>query len=130
MKKHILYFCLMIFIAIGCQKTGETAEISTDDGKKWLVNPEMARHFEAMEADVSSFKSDDNIITLQSRLKDDIAQLTSKCTMEGQSHDELHKWLVPFIETVNVMHDQDPADVIDNLTNQFENYHTYFEPAP
>jgi len=130
MKKHVVYICLAMFVAFGCQKPVKTDEIASDNGKKWLVNPEMALHFEAMEAEITNFKSGEDIAMLQSRIKNNIAEVTATCTMKGQSHDELHKWLVPFIETVNAMQDQDPQATIKNLSEQFKNYHLYFESAP
>lgn len=131
MKKNFVYICLAMIAAIGCQKPAVEADvIASDHGKKWQVNHEMAVHIEAMETDIANFKTGDDLTVLQTRLKNNISELTSKCTMTGQSHDELHKWLLPFIETVNSMEEQGPKAFVENLKVQFENYHRYFESAP
>lgn len=126
--KNLIYSFLILLAAAGCQKSAsEPAEIELDNGKKWQVNTEMAAHIEAMETDVANYRSGDDITQLQTSLKENISQLSSKCTMEGKAHDELHKWLVPFIETVNEMQEENPDSSIKKLGNRFGNYHYYFE---
>lgn len=121
--KNIVY--LLVLLAIGCQNN-QTSDITLNDGQKWQVNREMALHFEAMEADIAKFQTGDDLAELQSRLKTNISDLTTKCTMKGQAHDELHKWLVPFIDEVNAMQTDNPTGAIEKLRGQFDNYHLYF----
>jgi CII-binding regulator of phage lambda lysogenization HflD len=35
---------------------------------------------------------------LSNKIKKHLDVLTSSCTMTGQGHDELHKWLLPFLD--------------------------------
>ena len=142
MKKYIVYLCIASLTLSGCKKDADgvglksasSTEIPADpnglslnDEQKWIVNREMGSHFEAMESDIRNFIPSDDIVALQSRLQDNISQLTSKCTMKGQAHDELHKWLVPVIKTVETMDVQNPEEIIETLKEQFETYHLYFE---
>jgi len=82
--------------------------IELNNGKKWKVDSNMMTHIKQMESDVKTTTSAKNkdFSTLNTQLLKGIAALTSNCTMTGQAHDELHKWLVPFIGTVNEFNDK------------------------
>ncbi len=51
--------------------------------------------------------------------------------MSGISHDELHKWLHPHLQLVaaleNAENEQDANSIIEQLSQSFALYHTYFE---
>lgn len=72
-------------------------------GEKWSVVDHMLAHIRNMEKDVSTFSKSNSkeYEALASRLGNHIELLTSNCTMTGQAHDELHKWLLPFIDLVD-----------------------------
>jgi hypothetical protein len=57
--------------------------------------------------------------------------LTSDCTMKGQAHDELHKWLLPFIDLVDVFSKSETEQVAqDNLQEikaSFVEFNKYFQ---
>jgi len=77
--------------------------IVLDNGEKWVVVPEMLAFIRTMEKAVADFSENkrpttEDYTALAVLLDENIRELTSNCTMEGQAHDELHKWLVPFIE--------------------------------
>jgi hypothetical protein len=50
--------------------------------------------------------------------------------MQGQAHDELHKWLVPFIELVNDFANYEDETVakhqIKKMASTFEAFNAYF----
>ncbi|MFD1550778.1 hypothetical protein DNU06_05740 [Putridiphycobacter roseus] len=115
MKTKILILTTALFILTSCgdnkptiNKQESLEKIATENpyglvlnqGKKWQVNPEMMQHVKSMEADIKSY-ADKNLSTyseLGKKLNGHIRGLTSSCTMKGQSHEELHKWLLPFID--------------------------------
>jgi hypothetical protein len=74
-----------------------------------------------MEKAVSSFegKQSEDYTALAKTIDDNLIELTSSCTMEGQAHDELHKWLVPFIEL------SEQFDVATELAEQEKIYHDF-----
>ena len=81
---------------------GEEA-IVLDGDKKWVVVPKMMGFIRIMETGVEEFSLYENPTSkdyqeLAILIDKNIRELTSNCTMEGQAHDELHKWLLPFIE--------------------------------
>lgn len=111
----------------------EDITILLNDGKKWKVVESMLVYIRNMEAGVNDFEdnSERDYPRLAKSIDENIRELTSNCTMEGQAHDELHKWLVPFIEL------SEEFDVATELADQeriynefkasFEVFHTYFE---
>jgi hypothetical protein len=80
--------------------------IVLDNGKKWKVVPEMMIYIKKIEGDIIAFEKTKqvagikNYSELATKVQKNIDLLTSKCTMEGPAHDELHKWLLPFMQDV------------------------------
>ncbi len=68
---------------------------------------------------------------LGTRLSGQVNELTSSCTMDGQAHDELHKWLLPFIHTINHLKDSETDaeanEYLNDLKESFEEFNQYFE---
>ncbi len=105
-------FILTLFIAVifascqtstsGEQSHDENSAIVLNQGKKWVVVPEMMHIIRSMESDINSFSGSslEEHGALGTKLQDNLNTLTSNCTMKGQGHDELHKWLLPFLDSV------------------------------
>jgi hypothetical protein len=99
----------------------ELEAIVLDKGNKWKVIESMLIYIRNMEKAVSSFegKQSEDYTALAKTIDDNLIELTSSCTMEGQAHDELHKWLVPFIEL------SEQFDVATELAEQEKIYHDF-----
>jgi hypothetical protein len=65
------------------------------------------------------------------KLQQGIDSLTQNCTMKGEAHDELHKWLVPYMELVeefNAAEDElELNDLYQKLKESFIRFNTYFQ---
>ncbi len=101
----------------------ETDSIEFNNGAKWKVVPEMMAHIRNMESDINGFSETKHtelkdFTQLGSSLQKNIDLLTSNCTMEGKAHDELHKWLLPYIDMV---------DKLNKSKNNDEALHTFEE---
>lgn len=114
----------------------ESDAIELNNGAKWKVVPEMLQYIRYMETDVDHFfetrHSELNDFTrLGGSLKKNIDLLTSNCTMEGKAHDELHKWLLPYIAKVDELNQSKNSDeashIFDELKSSFKTFNTYFE---
>lgn len=111
----------------------ETKDIVLDNGEKWVVDAEMMIHIRNMEKDIEAFKTSEekNYNVLASQLESNIELLTSNCTMEGQAHDELHKWLIPYIETVEAFSestkDNGAAEQLEYIEKYFMTFNQYFK---
>ena len=47
--------------------------------------------------------------------------------MKGQAHDELHKWLLPYIDLVEAFSTDKSADNFTAIQNSFSTFNTYFQ---
>jgi hypothetical protein len=86
-----------------------------------------------MERDINSFdpKSENDYKVLAKNIDKNIDLLVSSCTMKGQSHDELHKWLVPFIDLSKEFSEskteQEFAANLEKIKVSFVTFNTYFK---
>jgi hypothetical protein len=89
----------------------------------------MMEHIRNMENDIVAFtnKSDKNYTQLASKLKANLDLLTSNCTMKGQAHDELHKWLVPYIDLVDSLEKENTDEQFKAIQHSFETFNQYFK---
>lgn len=103
------------------------------NGQRWKVNEEMKPHVEQGMAILNDFLSKEggSHKQLADDLKEQNNNLIRSCTMDGQSHDELHKWLLPHIELVKELSEaeseQEVTDVLNRLKASYEIYTTHFE---
>lgn len=108
-------------------------EITLNNGKKWKVDEEMIVFIRNMETSINEFEDETqkDYIALAQVIDENIRELTSNCTMEGQVHDELHKWLVPFIglsEEFDVATNAvEQERIYQKFKSSFEVFNTYFE---
>jgi len=117
--------------------THETSEaMMLNDGEKWHVDENMMVFIRAMENDVNSISvpSEEACTELVEKLNENIGELTSNCTMTGKAHDELHKWLVPYMnlvksleENANDQDDKGMGNACSNLMRSFDTFNSYFE---
>ncbi len=107
--------------------------IELNDGEKWKVNEEMKPFIINGEALVDKFITDKSTDykKLAKDLKEQNQSLISSCTMDGKSHDELHKWLLPHLElTEELSEAKDENEAIEKIKElklSFEEFHKYFE---
>ena len=111
----------------------ENLGIELNNGAKWKVDENMMVHIKNIENDIISFAGTEKkeYKLLAEKLQSNIDLLTSNCTMKGQAHDELHKWLVPYIELVDVLSEnQDSTDAVShfqNIEKSFLLFNQYFQ---
>lgn len=110
----------------------EATEISLNSGEKWLVNAEMKPFVLESETAVQRYEAGEfEYHQLAAMLEENNNSLISSCTMEGVSHEELHKWLHPHLEMTKELKEaksQEEADAaVEQLRVSFETYHEYFQ---
>ena len=110
--------------------------IELNNGAKWKVVPEMMEYIKNMESDVKHFGETQHteltdFMQLGASLQKNIELLTSNCTMEGKAHDELHKWLLPYIDMVDKFSKSKNSDVathsFQEIEASFKLIHIYFD---
>lgn len=108
----------------------ESEAILLNNGEKWKVVENMSGYIRNMEKAINEFEGDD-YPALAKIIDENIRELTSNCTMEGQAHDELHKWLLPFIELSEEFDVATELEEREKIYREFKAsfkvYNTYFE---
>lgn len=149
MKIFLVLFLMTIFLS--CQPTEEkkepqkaqeesneeihehsSDELQLNEGKKWKVDDSMMVHLRNMSSSLLTFRLNEHTShKLADSLQINIELLTSNCTMKGAAHDELHKWLIPFIDKVNdfakVKTENEAAELYKELVKSFDTFNQFFE---
>ncbi len=153
MKKKIILIPAIALFLFSCgnasnEKSEDLSEIETHDehhhddeseaielnnGEKWTVDANMLTHIRNMENDVVSFAKVEqkDYKSLGEKLQSNIDLLTSNCTMKGKAHDELHKWLLPYIDLVKELSeakDETEAEKqFQSIQTSFTTFNQYFQ---
>ncbi len=115
------------------QHNDEMQNIELNNGEKWKVDTNMITHIRNMENDIISFSTVEkkDFKLLSKKLQANIDLLTSNCTMKGKAHDELHKWLLPYIDMVKklseVKDETEATKQFENIQNSFTTFNQYFQ---
>ena len=141
-KKTIIIAPLISLLLFSCSNTAsqkehqhntETQIIELNNGEKWKVDDNMLVHIRNMENDVHAFTTTEqkNYGLLADKLQKNIDLLTSDCTMKGKAHDELHKWLLPYIDLVKELSENEDqteaAKQFENIQTSFKTFNQYFQ---
>lgn len=111
----------------------EMHELVLNDGEKWKVNEEMMPHVRKMESDLKAFSAEKqkDYKAIAEKLQANINLLITSCTMDGKSHDELHKWLHPLIGYVKELQETDDESeakkYMDKINHSMIVFNKYFE---
>ncbi|MCA4809781.1 hypothetical protein IF128_08510 [Empedobacter stercoris] len=107
--------------------------IELNNGEKWKVNEEMKPFVSKGEELVNTYiqKNGTDYKLLAEEIKSENSKLIKSCTMQGKSHDELHKWLLPHLEIVKTLEaETDSAKAthaVTNLQQSYQDYHKNFK---
>lgn len=107
--------------------------IELNNGEKWKVKEDMTPYVQKGEALVDAYVQQKQ--TDYKKLAQDVdrqnSQLIDNCSMEGASHDALHKWLQPHLELVEQLEKEtDPEkaqQTVLQLQRSYQQYHQYFQ---
>lgn len=143
---NVIFFTLLLTIAaISCknnthQHTDQTQDMTSpvetielNDNAKWVINEEMKPFLTESETILNKYIEDGSTdyVTLAKQLKDKNSGLIKSCTMEGKSHDELHKWLHPHMELIESLQKAEDANsansIISELKQSYETFNQYFQ---
>jgi len=141
--KAIVTSIILLLLITSCTNQSGSKENSEPDkntynielvnNEKWEVNKEMMVHIKNMESNIEavSNQSSPNYEELGSKLDENIGLLTSNCMMTGKAHDELHKWLLPFIDLVRELNAADSKEEqkqsFEAIQESMNEFNTYFK---
>ncbi len=144
-KTFIISAIGLIIVGCGSQNNdrliedGSTKEISThhelalNNGEKWDVDSSMMLTLRKMEIIVNNFSGSelDDYVQHSNETSLLINELTSNCTMTGQAHDELHKWLLPFIDLNDDLVESDnisnSESMVEEQKKEIQIFNLYFK---
>ena len=115
------------------QHSNKMQTIELYNGEKWTVEANMLVHIRNMENDVISFtnQKQKDYKSLGQKLESNIELLTANCTMKGKAHDELHKWLLPYIGIVKLLSEAkdetEASKQFQNIQASFSTFNQYFQ---
>ena len=133
MYHKIIFSLLLTLFFSSCGNNSKEVGLVLDNGLKWKVNVEMMPPLEASKELISEFGTNDkkDYKVLAGKLKENNKMLISSCTMKGKSHDELHKWLHPYMALVDELENTDDINeanqVFLKIEQSFETFNQYFQ---
>ncbi|WMJ73638.1 hypothetical protein RCC89_10755 [Cytophagaceae bacterium ABcell3] len=107
--------------------------INLNGDKKWKIPDHMMTHINLIKEDIRNFegRSEEDYALLSQNIDKNIDELTKECSMEGQAHEELHKWLAPFIKSTQELSSaqdiQHASHELRRLRTALEEFNFYFE---
>lgn len=141
-----IFLSIIALFAFGCtnqtstenyesqeQSHSDSDIINLNNGEKWMVNEEMKPFILEAESILIEYIETGSVDyqTLATQLKDKNSGLIKSCTMTGESHDELHKWLHPHMDLIKDLGQESDLDkaqsIVDDLQTSFNAYHQYFQ---
>jgi hypothetical protein len=109
----------------------ETIEV--DNGQKWKVNEEMKPFVDEGKKLLNEYiRNEDNDYTgLAAALSEQDNKLIESCTMEGKSHEELHKWLHPHLDIISDLESTKDTTqakkLVEQLRASYVDFDKYFQ---
>jgi hypothetical protein len=104
-----------------------------NNDQKWKVPEDMMWEIQSQKDKVFEYQmaADTTYIQLGQELDSLCKELVTICTMEGESHNVLHEWLLPHWELIDEINAaanaQDAQSYLDELGTSFETFDIYFE---
>jgi hypothetical protein len=106
----------------------EFAPVQLDNGKKWIANTETTEGVKNMlvlvEAQLANPTAD--ISVLRESMMAEFSGIFQKCTMKGESHEQLHNFLLPLKEKLEKLKEGEAQDV-EEIKSYLSTYKNYFE---
>lgn len=151
MKKIVLSIAfLMPFLTMSCKENAHHSEanehtsaekgheehheteskaILLDNGKKWAANPETTEGVKKMTTLVETYLANNSTEAkaLHDNLETEITTIFKKCTMTGESHNQLHNFLLPLKDRLGKIETHADAETLNELKSYLTTYNTYFE---
>lgn len=107
----------------------EFAAVQLDNGKKWIANAETTEGVKNLlaliEAQLANPTSD--IKSLRDSTMAEFNGIFQKCTMKGESHNQLHNFLLPLKEKIAQMEESSDTQALEEIKSYLNTYKNYFE---
>ena len=142
---HVLILLALVLGPIACSTSNRESAgrvhskhanydaLELNQGKKWVVAEPMMVHIRNLEKQVQDFErtpgGDDAVLARE--IQENLGRLVTNCTMEGKAHDELHKWLMPFLgvsaEYAKATDPRVQQEKLQEIKESLQVFHSYFK---
>lgn len=149
MKKSFVILCLLAAL-IGCKSETkkmnsieeseveslsiiDTLSLKLNDGQKWIANIETNEGISKMDSIISTFKKSkgNDYETLGNNLAKQTGYVIKHCSMKGEPHDQLHVVLIPMLDEISVLREEDDEEknklALHNLEALISAYFEFFK---
>lgn len=102
-------------------------------GKKWISNTETHEGIIKMKTIISTFEkeSDKHYKVLGDSLAKQTSYIIKHCSMKGESHDQLHVVLIPMLDEISILREENNLDksiiALQNLERLMAAYFKFFK---
>jgi len=140
--KKVIPIVLSILFFISCKnekqeiidvKSIKIEGVQLNNNTLWKANSETTEGIKQMLKTVSNFSSDASIEdykTLKTNLETNFSEIFQKCTMKGESHEQLHNYLKPMLPMFDALESDKTSIRSSNLNilkRHLLGYTNYFE---
>jgi hypothetical protein len=101
--------------------------VQLDNGNKWIANMETTQGIETMIRVVEEESTDQNVEPLKEKLLLEFTNILTKCTMKGESHEQLHNYLLPLKADIEKLSEAPSKEELEAIKAYLLTYNNYFE---
>jgi len=115
------------------QQHSSENSIQLNNGNPWMANIETTQGIANMKKLMDNFSEKENVeayTQLKSSLEKEFGTIITECTMEGESHNQLHNYLVPMKDYFEGLASKDILKckkTYNELNKHLTEYSTYFK---
>lgn len=104
-------------------------QVKLDNGEKWIANKETNEGIDNMLAMVKKEGSKETpyYVMLRGSIDKEFNVLLEKCTMTGESHNQLHNYLLPLKAKIDKLNPNSSKEAIEEIENYLLTYYDYFK---
>lgn len=108
---------------------GEVGQVELDNGEKWQANSETTEGIDNMLLAVNNTADSEtpDYLILKDNLEKEFMVILEKCTMTGESHDQLHNYLLPLKAKYDQLETSSTKQDIEELNHYLSTYRSYFK---
>lgn len=102
-------------------------KVDLDNGRRWKANPETTEGIANMQRILTGYDPvAGDAAALKAELDEEFKLIFERCTMTGESHDQLHNYLIPIHHALADLDGNDAMDR-DAMATLLARYSDYFE---
>jgi len=154
--KHLIYTIAILVFIISCKDKVEnkatttitdknietkqaeeqhhkTGDLQLNNGEKWKANLETTDGIKKMQEIMTAFTDKESpkaYTSLKENLETEFTMIFEKCTMKGESHNQLHNYLKPMLALFDGLVSQNLDTCKANyqkMNKHLSNYNNYFK---